>query len=171
MFGKRKKLAKKKIFVDCELKIADANERAAESYDRLVRATAEFDNSKKRQQKEMDMFKKITTKSILLEFLPIADEIEQAISAAPKEIADGLKMTRDNLRKRLEKHGVGYIKALGAKFDPNFHDAIMVMEKEDHEENTVIAVVEEGYMLGDMLVKPAKVVVSKKNLNRGKQDD
>lgn len=166
MFSWNKKMDKKekehKPCLDCQLKIADANERAVDAEEKLLRAAADLDNYKKRQQKEMELYKKVTVQSILLDFLPIVDEINMAISAAPEEVAKGLEMTRNHLLKRLEKHGVTVIEAIGERFDPNTHEAIMVMEKEDHEEDTIVAVVEDGYMLGEFLLKPAKVVVSKK---------
>lgn len=164
MFGKDKKTTKKKKkpCLDCQLKIAEANERAVEAEDKLLRSAADLDNYKKRQQKEMTLYKKVTVQSILLDFLPVIDEINMAISAAPEEVAKGLELTKKHLLGRLEKHGVTPIDAMGTKFDPNIHEGVMLMEKEDHEEDTIIAVVEDGYMLGEFLLKPAKVVVSKK---------
>lgn len=171
IFGKNKKETKeKKPCLTCQLKIAEANDRAVESEEKLLRAAADLENYKKRQQKEMDMYKKVTVQAILLDFLPVIDEINLAIEAASDGVKRGLKMTKTGLLKKLEKHGVTTIKALGAAFDPSCHEAVMVLEKEDHEENTVIAVIEDGYVLDGFLLRSAKVVVSK-NLNRGESDE
>lgn len=155
-FGRDKKKTKeKKPCLECQLKIAAANDKAWES-------TVELEKYKKRQQKEMDMYKKVTIQAILLDFLPVIDEINLAIEAASDGVKRGLKMTKTGLLKKLEKHGVTVVKALGKTFDPNRHEAVMALEKEDHKENTVIAIIEDGYVLGEFLLKPAKVVVSKK---------
>ena len=173
MFGKSTKKTKKKKepCLDCQLKIADANGRAIESGEKLLRFAADLENYKKRQQKEMDMYKKVTMQSILLDFLPLIDEISMAIEAAPDEVAKGLEMTKATLLKKLKKHGVTVIKALGKTFDPNCHEAMMAMEREEHGENTIIAVIEDGYMLDEFLFKPAKVVVSKKPSKGGNDEE
>lgn len=170
MFGKSKKEIKKKPCLDCQLKITDANERAVQSEAKTLRFAADLENYKKRQQKEMVMYKKVTVQSILLDFLPLIDEISMAIKAASDEVAKGLEMTKASLLKRLEKHGVTIIKALGKTFNSNYHEALMIMEREEHEENTIIAVIEEGYVLGEFLLKPAKVVVSKKPSKGGSDE-
>lgn len=143
---------KKEPCTPCKLRITEAEEK-------YLRAYADLENYKKRQQKEMDMYRKTTLQSIVLDFLPIIDEINMAISTMSKTAAKGLELSRDNLLKRLEKHGIKPID-VGNKFDPNFHDAILTMEKESCKKGVVLMVIEEGYMLGGFLLKPAKVVVS-----------
>lgn len=128
--------------------------------EKYIRAVADLENYKKRQEKEMEKHRKTTTRSILSSFLPVIDDLNTAISESSGALSEGLKLTRDKLLGELEKHGVKPLKSLGKDFDPNLHDALMVIKKEGHEEGTVISVVEEGYTMGDFLLKPAKVVVS-----------
>jgi len=166
MFGKNKKKdeSKKehKPCLDCQLKIAEANERAVSSEDGLLRVAAEFENYKKRQQREMDMYKKITIQTILLDFLPLVDQIDSAILMATESVAQGLKMIRSRLLMKLAKHGVEPIEALNQRFDPNYHEAVMVVERDGIKEDVVGVVLETGYVLDGFLLKPAKVVVHKK---------
>ena len=165
---KKKDKKEHKPCLDCQLKIADANERATGAEDKLLRAAADLENYKKRQQREMDMYKKITVQSILLDFLPTIDELDLAISAAKGftpytvEAEQGLRIIRDNLINRLNKHGVMQLESLGQPFDPHFHEGISVMETDTFDEGTVVSVLSEGFLMADFLLRPAKVVVSKK---------
>jgi molecular chaperone GrpE len=162
MFGKKKDKKEHKPCLDCQVKIADANERATGAEDKFLRAAADLENYKKRQQREMDMYKKITVQSILLDFLPTIDELDLAIAAATWETEEGLQIIRDNLINRLKKHGVEQVESLGQPFNPHVHEGVSVMETEEFEEGIVMSVTSEGFIMDGFLLRPARVVVSKK---------
>ena len=143
--------------------------RAEENYDRLLRVTAEFENYKKRMQREMNDFRKFATESFIKDILPIVDNLERALEIpygnsekAFQSMREGVQMTLKGLLTSLEKFGVVPVDSLDKPFDPNFHQAVMQEESEGHSENTVSKELQRGYMIKDRLLRPAMVVVSKK---------
>ena len=151
---------------DLEQKLAAAESEAKESYERLLRASAELENYKKRKQKEIADFRKFANESILKELLNIADNLERAIEM-PKnkggetQIAEGVDLTLKELLKVFQKFGVQPIVSLGEPFDPAFHQAMMQQEVKDQPDNIVIQEMQKGYVIHDRLLRPAMVVVSK----------
>ena len=150
-----------------QLRAADA--RAEENYDRLLRVTAEFENYKKRMEREMNDFRKFANESLIKDILPIVDNLERALEipygnneSAFNGMQEGVQMTLKGLLESLEKSGVVPIDSLDKPFDPNFHQAVMQEESEGHPENTVSKELQKGYMMNDRLLRPAMVVVSKK---------
>jgi len=146
-----------------EVKTAEADEY----YDRLLRVSAEFENYKKRTAREMADFKKFANQSLLRELLPIIDNLELAIKAAAEApdgkdpcLLDGVALTRKEILKVFENFHVEPIDALGKPFDPNFHEAVMREESDEHPENTVVNELQKGYLMHDRLLRPSMVVVA-----------
>ncbi|MDY6830702.1 MAG: nucleotide exchange factor GrpE [Thermodesulfobacteriota bacterium] len=150
--------------LDQQLEAALEEKKKAE--DKLLRVAAEFDNYKKRLEKQWADFKKYAHESVIRDLLSVVDNLERAIVAS-KETADqhecllsGVDMTLTEILKVFEKFGVTRIEALGRPFDPNFHEAVARRETEDTDANIVIEEYQKGYMIHDRLLRPAMVVVS-----------
>jgi len=136
-----------------------------ETYDRLLRTTAEFENYKKRMAREMDEFRKYANQSLLRELLSIVDHIELALQAAggagsEKTIADGLGLTLKELTRILEKFNVTPVESTGQPFNPEVHEAILREHSDSLPENAVVREMQKGYMINGRLLRPALVVVA-----------
>ena len=136
-----------------------------ETYDRLLRTTAEFENYKKRMTREMDEFRKYANQSLLRELLSIVDHIELALQAAggagsEKTIADGLGLTLKELTRILEKFNVTPVESTGQPFNPEVHEAILREHSDSLPENAVVREMQKGYMINGRLLRPALVVVA-----------
>ena len=147
---------------------ACARQEAADSHDRYLRVCAEFDNYKKRAQRQMEDHKKFSNTALIKDLLPVVDNLERALAASNGNastteacMAEGVEMTLNEIKNILEKYNVTPIESLGEPFDPNYHDAMMQAESEEYPENTVIQELQKGYMLHDRVIRPAMVVVSK----------
>lgn len=152
-----------------EERLSAAEAKAQENYDRFLRVTAEFENYKKRAEREMEDFRKFANESLVKDILPIVDNLERALNIrcegnekAFQGIREGVEMTLKGLLETLEKVGVVPIESLHKPFDPNFHQAVMQKESEEYSKNTVMQELLKGYMMKDRLLRPAMVVVSKK---------
>jgi molecular chaperone GrpE len=141
-------------------------DEAKQSYDRLLRVSAEFENYKKRAAREMDDFRKYANQSLLREFLTVVDNLELAKRSAESEreidqrLVEGLDITLKEIHRIFERFDVKTIEAVGKPFDPTYHEAVMRQETEDHPENTVVDEYQKGYLLRDRLLRPAMVVVA-----------
>lgn len=152
---------------ELEQKYDAAVEEAKQLYDRFLRVSAEFENYKKRQAREMAEFRKFANEGVLKELLSVVDNLERAVQSAKdektdgKSIIEGVEMVLNEMLKILEKSGTHPIKSIGKPFDPSFHQAVFQEESNDHPDNTVISEIQKGYLLNDRLLRPAMVVVSK----------
>ncbi len=148
--------------------VGTLKEQLAAEKDRLLRLSAEFENYKKRKQREIDEFKKFANETIFRQILPVVDNLERAIASAESNsgegtnLLEGVKLTHKDILKLLEMFSVRVIKAGNEPFDPNFHQAVTRQETDEFPENTVTAVLQNGYLLHDRLIRPAMVVVSRK---------
>jgi molecular chaperone GrpE len=138
----------------------------AEYLDSLKRAQAEMDNYRKRMIKEQAQIVDNAAQSVLLELLPVIDNLERAIVAAKTAdesgtLFDGVELIYSQILGILEKQSVEVINPADEQFDPMKHEAVMQMESEAHSENTVIEVIQKGYGLKGRLLRPAMVVVAK----------
>ena len=137
-----------------------------EYYDRLLRKTAEFDNYRKRTDRERGQLAESAAADLLKELLPLVDDLERAIKAdagteGSASIRKGVELIHKQLVETLRKRGVTPIEALGADFDPHFHMAVAHEPVEGHRDNEVIEEFSRGYMLGDRLLRPSMVKVAK----------
>jgi molecular chaperone GrpE len=156
---------------ELEAKLEAKEKEAVETYDRLLRASAEFDNYKKRSSREMEEFRKFANQSLIKEMLSVVDNLELAMNstnghkAIDKDLLQGLEMTHKEILKVFEKFNVKPIDAKGQPFDPTFHEAVMQEETNDSPKNTVVNELQRGYMIHDRLLRPSMVVVAKPKEN------
>ncbi|MCF8136139.1 MAG: nucleotide exchange factor GrpE [Desulfotignum sp.] len=138
--------------------------------DRFIRLSAEFDNYRKRKQREIDEFKKFANEMVFKQFLPVVDNLERAMASAENNqdletLLKGVKLTHKEILKVFQQFHVKSIQAENQLFDPNFHQAVTQKETNEVPENTVTDVLQTGYLLNDRLIRPAMVVVSKSTGN------
>jgi molecular chaperone GrpE len=147
--------------------LAAKAQEAERLQDRLLRLQAEFDNYKKRMAREKAEFLKFATEGLLLEFLPVLDNLERALvsaragSANREAVADGIEMIVRLFRATLDKAGVKPLEAAGQPFDPGLHQAIAQVETADVPENLVVEEVQKGYLLEGRVLRAAMVKVSR----------
>ncbi|EGK8089425.1 nucleotide exchange factor GrpE [Campylobacter lari] len=133
--------------------------------DTYLRANAEFENIKKRMEKEKISATIYANESFAKDLLDVVDALEAAINVEANDelslkIKEGVQNTLDLLLKKLEKHMVKAIEANG-EFDPNLHEAMFHVESADHESNHIIQLLQKGYMMNDRVIRSAKVSVAK----------
>lgn len=129
--------------------------------DQLLRARADFDNYKKRNFRDMEQLRATASINLVRTLLPVLDNLERALShaAAENPLTEGILMVQKQLLEVLGAEGLAAIEAKGAEFDPNFHEALATAPT-DCEPGTVVEEYERGYLLKDILLRPAKVIVS-----------
>ena len=146
-------------------KILEEKERQIEDYkNRWIRTHADFDNYRKRSQKEIQEIYRYAGEQLIKDILPIVDNFERALdSVDDKEssLYQGVELIYKQFKETLEKHDVKEIEALGKPFDPNFHDAVMMVESEEFTENTVAEVLLKGYQYNTKVIRPSMVKVAK----------
>lgn len=143
---------------------SDAEKQRDEYYDLLLRKTAEFDNFRKRTERERQSVSEAAAADLIGELLPVIDDFERAIQAGGDEdnaYRRGVELIYRRLLDVLEKRGVRPIDALGADFDPYYHQAVSYEPAEGRRDGEVIEEFRKGYMLGDRLLRPAMVKVAK----------
>lgn len=142
---------------------APESAKLAELTDSLKRVQAEFENYKKRVEREKAEIVKIASMDLLAELLTILDDFERAPIAEIKDekVRKGIEMISGNFRKILEDEGVKPVPAEGL-LDPHRHEALMWVEQEDLPDNTIVSVLQKGYSLNGRILRPARVSVSKK---------
>lgn len=133
-----------------------------EKEDQFLRLAAEYDNYRRRSQKEKESVWNDAKSETVLAFLPVYDNLERALKqeTADEAYKKGVEMTMNQLREVLKKLGVEEIPALGETFDPNVHNAVMHVEDESAGENTVVEVFQTGFKSGDKVVRFAMVKVA-----------
>ena len=144
--------------------LAEAQKQIDELNARMLRLTADYDNYRKRAQREKNDVRQYANQDLLEKLLPVLDNFETAITAvkdADPSIRDGVQMIYDQLIGVLEAEGVESIDAMGKQFDPNLHEALSQEESAEVEEGKVIQQVQRGFRLNDRLVRAARVVVAK----------
>lgn len=163
---------------DLKSKLEETEKEAAANYDKYLRAIADLENYKKRAVKEKADIIKFGKEDIIRDILPFMDSIDRALEHDTGDIQafkDGVALIQDQLLCCLKKHGVEKIEAAGQDFDPNFHEALMQMESDQHEDNKVVSEMEKGYLLNGRLLRPSRVCVCKKIKNKNdvseKMDD
>jgi molecular chaperone GrpE len=145
--------------------LAEKTREASENFDKWLRLRAEFENYKKRMQKEKADLMKFGNESLLRSILPILDNLERAIDHGKdlKEntsLLEGVELTLKQFLSTLERFGVKPVPAMGEVFDPEKHEAISYQES-DQEPHRVISEVLKGYLFHERLLRPAKVIVSR----------
>ena len=132
--------------------------------DQLLRTHAEFDNYRKRTLRESERFRKLAAENVIRDLLPVMDNLDLALQHAEDRtggLAQGVEMVLKQFVSALEKHGLKPIPSVGEPFDPRVHEAVTVIPSESVEADNVAQEFQRGYMLGDQIIRPSKVAVSK----------
>ena len=142
--------------------LEEAQAKAAENLDGWQRSQAEFINYKNRVQRDREIDYASMKGDIVRKILPVLDDLERSLAHRPEgdSWADGMELIARKFRNVLEAEGVKRIEAEGQPFDPNFHEAISSEPSEEVESGHVIAVVQNGYLLGERVIRPAMVRVA-----------
>ena len=134
-----------------------------EKNDQLLRLAAEYDNFRKRSQREKEAVYSDVKANVLGDLLPVIDNFERAIDGAGEDIESfkkGVEMILNQLKDVFKKHGVEAFGEVGEAFDPNFHNAVMHIESEELGENVIEQVFSKGYKVGEKVIRPATVRVA-----------
>ena len=152
--------AKNEEVATLEQELAAAKDEVTKTQELAKRSQADSINASNRAKRDIEEGAKSTKKRILSDLLPVIDSLELAIKNC-EEDASGLNMTLNLLMTALEKYGVEAINPEQELFDPEIHEAMTVIEQEGTAANTIIEVLQKGYMIQDRLIRPARVIVTK----------
>jgi molecular chaperone GrpE len=146
-------------------KIMELESKVDELNNRVLRTQADFDNYRRRAKVEQETAAKYRAQTIVEEIIPALDNFERALavqvdSDQGKTLLQGMEMVYRQLVEALTKEGVTEIEAIGQQFDPHMHQAVMQVEDENHESNSVVEVLQKGYKLKDRVIRPAMVKVN-----------
>ncbi len=146
-----------------EEQLAAANARADENYGKFLLAVADFDNYRKRVQRDIDSMVSSRRRMLLERLLPVLDNLQRALqsNAGVEKLLGGLEQTLRGFEAVLASEGVKPIEVRGEPFDPRVAEAVGTLPSDGVAEDTVVEVTEKGYTLGDDLLRPAKVIVAK----------
>lgn len=170
--GKGPELAEEpspKVPEDMSTLFKKKEEEARANYDRMLRVAAEFENYKKRAERERSESVKYANEPFMKALLPVLDNLERALEHAKKDKTDpqaligGIEMVLKEFNSAMDRFGVKPIDASGKKFDPQHHEAVMVETNNELEDNTIITQLQKGYSFEDRLLRPAMVIVSKRS--------
>ncbi len=149
----------------------DLEGELSEMRDAMLRAVAEAENVRRRAERDKQEFSKFAIANFARDVLEVADNLARALGSVAAEdrepggpldaLASGVEMTEKGLLAVLERHGVRKLEPMGAKFDPNFHQAMFEVETAEHPPGTVVQVMQAGYSISDRLLRPAMVGVAK----------
>lgn len=147
-------------------------EEAEQSKDKFLRLQADFDNVRKRIEREKQDFVKFANEGIILELLNVLDDLERTVELAEHKHQDisaflkGVEMILAHLYQMLKEHGVKPIDAEGKIFDPNYHEALMQVENNELPEHTVVEELQKGYLMNERVIRTSKVKVSKQKIEQ-----
>ncbi|TBR17276.1 nucleotide exchange factor GrpE [bacterium] len=164
-------ILEEKMVLIKEAELARLNEEAAkakEYWDKLLRLQADFENMRKRLERDKEEFIKYANEDLLCSLLNIVDDLERSVELIQEKHEDqtaflkGVEMILAHMHDMLKKYGVKHIDAKGKTFDPNFHEALMQEDQDNLPENTVVEELQKGYLLNNKVIRTSKVKVSKK---------
>lgn len=153
---------------DLKKKLEDKEKESTANYDKYLRAVAELDNYRKRAAREKTEIIKYGKEDIIKDILPFMDSLDRALEHDTGDVQafkNGVALIQEQLLSCLKKHGVERIETAGKDFDPNFHEALMQTESDQHEDNKIVSEMEKGYLLNGRLLRPSRVCVCKKTNN------
>ncbi len=156
---------KNDLLIKMKTQLRDQQEELQNKEDRLLRVAAEFENYKKRTRREWELLEKKAKAELITDILGVLDDSDRALEALGERddhVADGVVMIVKSLKDVLIRTGLEEVEALGQPFDPQFHEAVGETEDGEVEGGAVAYVVQKGYQLNEVLIRPAKVIVSKK---------
>jgi molecular chaperone GrpE len=152
---------------ELQAKLTEVEQQAQENWEKLLRANAEMDNLRRRTERELENAHKYALERFAQELLAVRDSLEMGVAAADQEeasvekIREGTELTLRMLESAMDKFNIQQIDPEGETFNPELHQAMSMVEMPDKEPNTVINVMQKGYLLNDRLIRPAMVMVSK----------
>ena len=146
--------------------LTDARSKADEHWNQCLRLQAEIENLRKRAERDLANAHKFALEKFASELLPVRDSLEMGLlavgeNADVEKLKEGSELTLKMLTNALEKFNIKEINPLNEEFNPEYHEAMSVQEREDVAPNTVVTVVQKGYLLNDRLIRPAMVIVSR----------
>lgn len=150
---------------ESEQKIAELQAKLDESENKMLRAQADFDNFRRRSRLDQEAAQKYRAQSLVSEIIPALDNFERALQIEAdndqtKSLLQGMNMVYNQIVQALQSEGVETIKSVGQQFDPHLHQAVMQVEDENFEPNTVVEELQKGYILKDRVIRPAMVKVN-----------
>lgn len=152
-------------YIELTEKLTLSEQQAHENWEKSVRAMAELENVRRRAERDVEHAHRYGMERMIKEILPVLDSLEQALQAAKSidnlSMIQGIELTQKLLLDALAKFDVKQIDALNKVFNPNCHEAMTMIDSPEHEPNTVVNVFQQGYSLGERVLRPARVVVSK----------
>jgi molecular chaperone GrpE len=156
--------------------LAAKEQELAELKDKYLRMLAESDNVRKRSRQQSEDTIRLQREQLLRELLPMVDNLERAVAASKgggngKSIVEGVEMVLRSVLDFLRNHGVTQLSAVGQRFDPNLHEAVAQIESGEHPPNTVIDEFHRGYLIGDRMLRPARVSVAKGASSNGSESE
>ncbi|MFB0846756.1 nucleotide exchange factor GrpE [Paenibacillus oleatilyticus] len=145
--------------------VEELKKQAEDNHQRFLRAQADFDNFRRRTQKEKEEFAKYASFKLIEQLLPVVDNFDRALAASKgssdyEALAKGIDMIFRQLEQVLTSEGLQKMEAVGQPFNPEHHQAIMQVESDEYEEGIVVEEVQAGYLLKDKVIRPAMVKVS-----------
>ena len=151
---------------DLQALLTDARSKADEHWEQCLRLQAELENLRKRAERDLAQAHKFALEKFAAELLPVRDSLEMGVAAAEESasvahLREGSELTLKLLTSALEKFKIKEINPLNEKFNPEYHEAMSMQERADVPPNTVVTVVQKGYLLNDRLIRPAMVIVSR----------
>ena len=148
-----------------ELNEVSEDERISELEDTVLRLRAELDNSQKRSVAEVEKAHKYGIERLLLELLPVVDNLEHALNNLSEDVSEsdkeGIDLTLKSFESALDKFGISPIYPISEDFDPIKHEAVSVVKDEKHADNKIVEVMQKGWRLHERVIRPARVVVIK----------
>ncbi len=142
---------------------AEYEARLAEMRDLVLRERAEIENQRKRLQRDLEQARKFANEKLLNELLPVLDNLQRALDAdkgGASTLRSGVELTAKELLRVAQAHGIVVVDPLGQPFDPERHQAMSMVETAEHAPDTVVVVLQKGYVLNDRLLRPALVNVA-----------
>ena len=152
-----------------QTQLTEAETKAQENWDQLLRTKAEMENLRRRNERDVENARKYALENFVKELLPVRDSLEMGLAAVNDtgdnekvaKLREGKELTLKMLTSVFEKFGVTEINPLDQPFNPEWHQAMSMLESKEKAPNTVLNVMQKGYLLNERLVRPAMVVVSK----------
>lgn len=160
------KKGKENEIEELKKRMEEKEKEAQENYDRFLRMAAELENYKKRAAKEKEEYIKYAHEDLIKAILPFVDNLERAVNHAEKVVdsgvlVEGVRLTLQQLLSTLSRFGLSTFDSVGQPFDPTRHEAMLIVETDQHEPDHVVEEFQKGYFLYDRLIRPAMVSVSK----------
>jgi molecular chaperone GrpE len=139
--------------------------KAEQQRDDMLRTLADYENSRKRAARDLELERKFAHAKLSDDLLPALDNLERALQAAKKSgensaLVQGVQATQQMFLDALKRHGVTMMDAQGQPFDPNLHQAVQMMPSKDQPPNTVLQVLQPGYLIHDRILRPASVIIA-----------